>query len=42
MEITDCRFKDEDAAATENVSRRPDSWNFLMRDSHAVAVFKVN
>jgi len=42
MEIGDRRFKDADADATENVPPRPDSWNFLMRDSHALIASKMN
>src|SRR6267154_2061131 len=42
MEIGDRRFKDAGADATENVPPRPDSWNFLMRDSHALIASKMN
>ena len=42
MEIGDRRFKDAGADATENVPPRPDSWNFLMRDSHAPIASKMN
>ena len=30
-------FKGAASRATKNVFPRPDSWNFLMRDSHAIA-----
>jgi hypothetical protein len=34
------RFKEIGLGATENISARPDSWNFLMRDSHAIVALK--
>jgi hypothetical protein len=39
MEIGQRGFKDLGLGATENVSLGLGFWNFLMRDSHALAAF---
>jgi hypothetical protein len=42
MEIGQRGFKDLGLGATENVSLGLGFWNFLMRDSHALAAFEMN